>query len=884
MPASSDRAVDHIETEIETSNMTRSATLIAAAAIVLLSSAATWGQGLLETTVPSEGVTWHDLGLHDLSVALWETPSGAFYAVAKKGVVLTSRRRDPLVRLRGLAFDPTVSSPKVAETLRADETMKLRLVQFATQTLPEYGKILEGLGATPLQRFPFNAMAVRGDREALSALVSLPFVRWTGPLHPAYKLPAGIRDDLQRNRLLAPRWYNIHVTRSGLAEKSAVADAIRSDGGEVHDYVSPHGFLLRARLSGLVLLNVIRRDDVLFVDPWGPEEPDMDIVRQVGGADAIEAAEGYTGAGVRAQVRDTGLDFGHTDWRFAPMPHGGTSGSQNHGTAVYGIVFGDGAGNSQARGLLPDAQGVFHSSSTTVDRFVETSELLQAPYRCVFETNSTGSPRTTEYTNISADMDNILFLNDVVVLQSQSNAGSTSEPRDSRPEAWAKNIISVGGIRHFNTATTADDAWNGAGSIGPAADGRIKPDLCMFYDSILTADVTGSGGYSSSNYTSGFGGTSGATPICAGFVGLFHQMWADGIFGNALTSWDVFDNKPHASLARAFMINGASPYPFSGAADDLTRVHQGWGRPDVAHIYDRRDRVFWVNETDVLTNLQTTSYILTVPAGETEFHATMVYRDPPGTPNAAVHRINDLTLKVTDPMGTVYWGNNGLLLGTTSTPGGSANMLDPVENVIVTNPLPGSWTVEVIAADVNQDGHPATPAVDAVYALVVSGVTPPNPPTPDVGQANSADGSLEVRDALNLNGQKPKIGIPGPFFVSRSPGESLELNFKGPAGRPFALLSGPLNRNNGVFTGAGSLDLGLLGGQGDFSDVILLIDGVFPSTFLDQLANVGPSGSQTFSFPVPSVNPGVLGSIQALFWDVPTATLTFSAATEITVL
>ncbi len=866
--------------------MTRSVSLIAVAAIaVLLSlSAVARGQGLLDVPVPSEGLIWHDLGLDDLSVTVWETRGDHFYAVARHGVILTSRRQDPLLRLRGLAFDPTVTTPEVAEVLRADEATRLHLVQFATQVLPQYEKILEGLGIVPLQRFPFNAMAVRGTADRLAALAALPFVRWTGPLHPAHKLPVELRENLERSSDLAPRWYNVHVTRSGLDEKSAVADGVRRAGGEVRDYISRHGFLLRVRLDGAQLSTIVRRDDVLFVDPWAPEEPDMNIVRQVGGADAIEAAEGYTGEGVRAQVRDTGLDFGHSDWRFAPLPHGGTSGSQNHGTAVYGIVFGDGAGNSQARGLLPDAQGVFHSSSTTVDRFVETSELLQAPYRCVFETNSTGSPRTTEYTNISADMDNILFLNDVVVLQSQSNAGSTSEPRDSRPEAWAKNIVSVGGIRHFNTATTADDAWNGAGSIGPAADGRIKPDLCMFYDSILTADVTGSGGYSSSNYTSSFGGTSGATPICAGYVGLFHQMWADGIFGNSLTSWDVFDNKPHASLARAFMINGASPYPFSGLADDLTRVHQGWGRPDVARIYDRRDRVFWVNETDVLSNLQTTTYVLTVPAGETEFHATMVYRDPPGTPNAAIHRINDLTLKVTDPMGTVYWGNNGLLTGTTSTPGGSANMLDTVENVIVSNPVAGSWTVEVIASDVNQDGHPATPAVDAVYALVVSGVTPPNAPVPDVGQANSSEGSLEVRDALNLNGQKPKIGIPGPFFVSRSPGESLEMIFKGPAGRPFALLSGPLNRNNGVFVGAGSLDLGLLGGQGDFSDVILLIDGVFPSTFLDQLANVGPSGSQSMSFPVPAVNPGVLGSIQALFWDVPTATLTFSAATEITVL
>ncbi len=43
-------------------------------------------------------------------------------------------------------------------------------------------------------------------------------------------------------------------------------------------------------------------------------------------------------------------------------------------------------------------------------------------------------------------------------------------------------------------------------SIGPAADGRIKPDLAFFYDSIFSAHSA-----SDTSYTQ-FGGTSSATP------------------------------------------------------------------------------------------------------------------------------------------------------------------------------------------------------------------------------------------------------------------------------------------------------------------------------------------------------------------------------------
>ena len=106
----------------------------------------------------------------------------------------------------------------------------------------------------------------------------------------------------------------------------------------------------------------------------------------------------------------------------------------------------------------------------------------------------------------------------------------------------------------------------------------------------------------------------------------------------------------------------------------------------------------------------------------------MVYRDKPGTTSSTLHRINNMNLKVTSPGGTIYWGNNGLAAGNWSTSGGVANNVDTVENVFVQTPAAGTWTVEVIAAEVNQDTHVETPQLDSDYALVVSGVTPGPPP------------------------------------------------------------------------------------------------------------------------------------------------------------
>jgi hypothetical protein len=111
----------------------------------------------------------------------------------------------------------------------------------------------------------------------------------------------------------------------------------------------------------------------------------------------------------------------------------------------------------------------------------------------------------------------------------------------------------------------------------------------------------------------------------------------------------------------------------------------------------------------------------TTTGNRNELRVTLAYPDVPGTTSATLHRINDLSLRVVSPSGTIYHGNNGLLAGNYSTPGGSPNTIDTVENVLVPNAEVGTWTVEVRAAEINADAYPTTPAADAVFALVVTG-------------------------------------------------------------------------------------------------------------------------------------------------------------------
>ena len=660
-------------------------------------------------------------------LAVWSElrPDGAveaWYGISRDGrTMATVRSTSYELKVRHADFDPAGPIPLVEAGLEADEATHVYIVQFVTQPLPEFRTAIAALGGT-VERFMANhAYIVRMGPSVREEVAGLPFVRWVGPYHPAYRMEDVLRENrAQLSELVPLQRYNIQVFEAGNMQKAAVAARIEALGGKV-DKADAGKYLLEATLTPEQLEEVIRWDEVLYVDRWGPMEPDMDIVRSIGGANYIETF-GYDGTGVRGEVFDAGFNTSHPDFQYHPfLIHGGAVGVDSHGTATAGVCFGSGFGDAKARGLMPEGQGIV-ADYNNIDlygttRYNHTGELLQAPYYAVFQTSSVGSPQVTDYSNISADIDTMLFDWDILHCQSQSNMGT----RASRPQAWAKNILSGGAIKHYDTETRDDDCWCSGASIGPAEDGRIKPDLCFFYDLTYTTYSTGSG-YGE------FGGTSGATPSIAGHCGLFLEMWADGIFGNEVlapgsgpTGYDVFDNRPHMTTTKAVMINTANPYEFSGTSADLTRVHQGWGMPDLARLYNMRDKISVIDETEILQNMESVEFSAFVEEGEPLLKVTMIFADPAGLPSSSQARINDLSLKVTSPSGTLYWGNNGLLADNVSDPGGSANTVDTVENVFVPEPEAGLWIVEVIASEINEDGHVETPELDADFALVVSG-------------------------------------------------------------------------------------------------------------------------------------------------------------------
>ena len=609
----------------------------------------------------------------------------------------------------------------------------LHILQFKTPVMAEHRRILQQYGIELVQSIPSQAVLVRADAEQLKALQQQGHVYRSLAFQKSWKLASALKhvdfdpDSLKRFAVF-PSGKDLLYSLYDVMNQEALGQDIEVD---------PILEVIRITTTLRALSEWLQRPEILWVEPLVDQiEFDMDNARLQGGADAVERqlarhpAE-FTGLGIRGHVLE-GIDPSHPDFaankfRTAPVAIDNSE-SSSHGHMTYGIIFGSGEGNHKARGVLPNAQGFYTNYADLYLQEPEDQSLtsryglverLVRDHQVMFQTASWGHSATTDYNIRSMELDKIIFDWDLPITQSQSNYGTQL----SRPQAWAKNVISVGAIHHFESADPTDDRWDpgwgGRASIGPAKDGRIKPDLVAYFDS--TETVKEGGGYTQ------FGGTSGATPIVAGYLGLVTEMWVSGVLGNSLTypKDQNFANRPPASMAKALLIHSAEQYEFSGLNDDMSRFHQGWGFPDLRLLMRARKRMQLYPETNPLKLGESFQTDYVVESSDQQLDVTLVYTDPPPAPVSGRSLVNDMDLKVTAPDGTVYRGNFGLIEGMSSRPstGPEENdTINPIERVIIYNPFPGRWTIEVIAREVATDSHPLTEALDADFSLVISAI------------------------------------------------------------------------------------------------------------------------------------------------------------------
>lgn len=402
--------------------------------------------------------------------------------------------------------------------------------------------------------------------------------------------------------------------------------------------------------------------------------------------------------------------------------------NQDHGTHVAGTIAGDNFASvvlhDPGDGMAPGAKLVIQDGGYAPDScadlpgigcpVVDLKPIFQQAYDqgARIHTNSWGdqeeNPIQNTYTAGCEDVDQFMWEHkDMLLVFAAGNSGPGAESVGS--PSVAKSALSVGATqRGANAGSMASFS-----SCGPSSDGRIKPEVTIPGQSIVSANSDNDTGSDNCN-TRTMSGTSMAAPAAAGLAALVRQYYQNGFHAvGAASAGDGFD--PSGALIRATLVGSAQAMNNGVIPADC----QGWGRIalDDALYFKSDARRLWVSDdaAGFMTGSsgETKSFVFTVHASGAPFKATLAWSDFPSTPAASPNLINDLDLEVSGPGGAIYYGN--VFAGGESAAGGSEDRVNTLEQVLLKTPGPGEYTVSVRSFNVPNGPQP--------FALVVMGAS-----------------------------------------------------------------------------------------------------------------------------------------------------------------
>ncbi len=445
-----------------------------------------------------------------------------------------------------------------------------------------------------------------------------------------------------------------------------------------------------------------------------------------------------------------------------------------HATFVAGCVIGDERGNSGANAHRGSAWAARLAVSAVTNATLLTELTNNMNAGAFVHTNSWhdnrhGAGVAAPYNQVAVDTDTFLRNNeDHVLLGSSGNNGE-----EQGPPGTAKNALCV-------SAATADGTQVGDGVAGPTADGQRKPDIvavgCGVESSTGSACLTGTRSPCASSYS---------TPHAAGAAALVRQYFTEGWWAtgsadaaNAIT--------PSGALMRAVLV--ASAVNMSGPAG-FPNMTEGWGilRLDRGLMFSDNSRNLVVREVRNAFGLRTGEDFTqryTINQASRQLKVVLAYTDPPGTTGAVSTLVNNLDLRVVDPAGVRYVGNdfdvaNGRSRSGSTNAGDATNT---IEVVLVDNAPQGEWviTVHATAVTVNRQGFglaitAAEPPPTTSSNCFVASAVYADPHHPDVaalrgwrdrtlGRGGFAGAAMSAFSAVYW-----KVGPPAATLVRRSP-------------------------------------------------------------------------------------------------------------------
>jgi hypothetical protein len=675
------------------------------------------------------------------------------------------------ISLPGETFDPLKTSRAESIFINSRTEPGYFIIQFGGIVTDEWLNDMRAIGVEILQYVPHQAFLVYAPADAIVRAATHPRVRWIGRFLPNEKLSPVLDEQVAsaiKRRKMRNGISSLNVGKSGSptfdiavfarADSRAVANEIEThySGSNVQVILLSNNFfnIVRAELPLEQLAAVAEIPDVVRIDSTGIRSPEDERAAQIvagnysnpttissPGYDPL-ALFGVDGTGVTVAVADDGISIpGNggfyitaSNTKDGPM-HGAPSGAMSgHGHLNASIIAGstpfgnlDPLGYNYGLGIAPNSNilnipllvpGYGVSNATSFDDTVSTTGVNGV--RATISNNSWGEGvNLNGYDSMAAEFDGYArdasiggTIDPLLLVFSAGNAGPSPQSL-TRPKV-AKNIIAVGNTENLRTELGFSDAdnmddLNSSSSRGPAADGRVKPDITApgtFITGGRPAVCTLLVNCFEENHAVGVG-TSHAAPQVAGAAALFTQFWKNTNLGQ----------NPSPALIKAAVINSAQDMNGSATDAAIPNGNEGWGRLNMKQMF-APNLISYVDTTATLADPgDAVTYNGTVIDPNKPVRITLVWTDPPAVGDPAL--VNDLDLAVTIGSST-YRGNN--FSGGISTTGGLSNSIDNVENVFLLagNAAGTHVSVTVTAAALNGDGILGNADLtDQSYALVL---------------------------------------------------------------------------------------------------------------------------------------------------------------------
>lgn len=560
-----------------------------------------------------------------------------------------------------------------------------RLVQFEKIPNSTQRKALEQTGIQFVEYLPHNAYlmafpagyAPANLREAgIRAVVEMTPEMKTHPLLIERPLPAWSQRPDQKAAVVITWYPQIDPARvlpliAGNAEVVKVNEMFHT---------------LELIIPESEILTYAANPAVQYIEPCDPDpQPENYTGRTLHRSSSIateaafSAGRKYNGNGVNVGMGDDGpigphLDYhGRTDQTNVILNNG------NHGDHVAGTIMGSGNLNPLHRGM---AYGAFLYVYSVWDA-VNFSPLTHANDQVMITSTSYSNGCNAGYTSFARTADQTTRQNPTLFHVFSAGNDGTSDCGYGAGANWGnvtggvkvgKNVIAVANV-------TSGGVVVNSSSKGPAADGRIKPEV-----SAKGTDVTSP---VDENQYATFTGTSMACPGVSGTSAQLYQAYRDLNSGN----------DPDAALIKGLLMNCATD-----AGNPGPDFKYGYGIINalsaVKTLEDNRYLKAQVDQGD--TNLHT----ITVPAGVAQLKIMVNWTDFEGSAGASVALVNNLDMQVIDPSQTVFnpWvldhSPSATALDMPATR--SVDNLNNMEQVTIDAPAAGTYQIQIAGKAVPQ--------------------------------------------------------------------------------------------------------------------------------------------------------------------------------------